>query len=207
MEQNKFTREAMRLMRQAKHTVEEARNVLEEVLTDDVLSAPIIGGNEGESMREKTILEQARDKVAQLQKEAQAAFELKQKLEQQAQGIRVQEQENQNKFTIRDPLRLGRLFGGSTRAEESQTISVVQHGNEKTGLTDDVAAWLRVNAPDQLPKPGPPVLTIKQQAQMAHVDYVDLCNRLLRAKQDLSKIEKRVAEAAEIMRCVREEAA
>lgn len=180
--------------------VEQARDTLEQVLRDDddlVLAAETIfdGGN---MKNEPNILQQARERVAQLQKEASAALEIKRKLEASAKLEREEKDRNANVINI--PRRLGtdqimKFFGPLRVKEQPDTMS------------DDTRLWLQKNASEKLPTVAVvPELTLQQRAKFAHIEYVEACYRLGAAKTELQQLEKKVAEMAALMRCVEEAA-
>jgi hypothetical protein len=184
------------IVERATRRIEETMNVLEEIETDEILSQSIIGGD----MQQKNILQQARDRVVQLEKEASEALEIKQKLE--AMAKRQLEEKDRNAGIINMPRRLSGIeqitkFFGPTRVQQPEPP-----------MSGDVAAWLRKNAPEKLPPVNDvPELTIEQRAKFAHNEYCDACYRLGAAKTELQQLEKKVADMAALMRCVEEEAA
>lgn len=152
-------------------------------------------------MREQNILEAARARVSQLQAEARAALLKKQSLERLA---RAEKERRETSSVLTGRLtKSGRTDWAASAVGEA---AKVLH-NLGGGMTESTRLWLKKNAPEKLPpEPTEPELTIEQQAKQAHNDYVDLCYRLSAAKVEVVNLEKKINEAAAILRCVQEAA-
>jgi hypothetical protein len=202
--------------RRALAVVKQALSVLHEVLADDdmirddlILSSGYIFDVTEETthmlekLRGKThkgassILDQARQKVADLEIKAREALEIKKELEAEAAAIR--DAANNRVFTIQTRVRFGSLFANTVSDAPPPPREAPAH------VSEEVGAWLRNNAPELLPQAFRPSLTIEQQAKFAHAEYVDCCYQWQAAKHDLARLQRRVDEVRDLLRCVVEE--
>lgn len=146
--------------------------------------------------KEKTLLQQKRERVAELENEVRQALTKKQGLEHQAKAEREQIEWDRGHLAIpaRVPLR--------QRVAQVFQAQVRQIENLEPEMSADVRAWLRQHAPEKLPVEAVPEYTLSQQAKVAHNDYCDLSYRLQRARFELAQLEKKVADLAALMACV-----